>query len=263
MASRFSRILSLLFAAIIVIAGCKGSSTDPNNSNHTNFGDSIPRKGSTYSYLKSYLDLNNNIIPGTILPGFSALNDSIGIKVFGKENAYLILDEGDSGYYSYETNGDVSTYLLNPGYIWNFSYHFTDETLETIVNLVFHNWITLPIASKHTGLVFYNNKQTINIPGDNGVPADIRATVDYIADSSIVHNGDTLVSKQCRISITAKLTLGTDVLTLTHVRDLWFVPKIGYIVKVIARTNMPAYPVLVLPLDTTATLKTMTSYQLK
>jgi hypothetical protein len=265
---RFSHIFPVFAVAMIVLAGCKGSSTGPGNTTtNMNIGDTIPRKLSNYSYFISQLDQSDSIILGSQLTDNGVLVDSTGLTIFGKSNAYFIFDNGDTTYYAYEANSDVSMYLENPGYYFIYrppaGIAPQDETLQVIENIVFHNWITLPIASKKTGVTIVNGQYPITVSGAPG-NANILATVDFINDSSItIQNGGILAAEHCRISITANITFGTYPLTLTHVRNLWFVPKIGYIARQTTRTNMPAYSVLIIARDTTATLKTLTSYQLK
>jgi hypothetical protein len=187
--------------------------------------------------------------------------------MFGKSNVYLIVDNGDTSYYAYETNSDVSIYFENPGYYF-IDYPPAgvapqDETLQVIENIAFRNWITLPIASKKTGITIVSGQYPITISGAPG-QANIVAKVDFINDSSIaIQNGEILAAKHCRISLTANITFGTVLKTLTHVRDLWFVPKIGYIARQTTRTYMPAYSILLIALDTTATLKVLSSYQFR
>jgi hypothetical protein len=263
MVSRISHIFGLLIIAGFIISGCKGSSTDPNgNNNHVDIGDIIPPLHSTYSYVKSQLDQSNNVIPGNTFPGHNAIVTDTGLSIQGKSHVYLVLDDADTCYYSYESSSDVSIYLQNPGYLQNHSKgESTDETLQTIVNLVFHNWITLPIATKDTGRVVYNATNTINITGDL-IATKILAKADFIGDSSLTLFGGTiLASKHCKLTITAVFDPVTyPGKTVTHTRDIWFVPKIGYIAKLRTRTNVPDIPVRVVTSDTTAIEKTLVSY---
>jgi hypothetical protein len=262
MLPRFYHVFVFVLIASAIISGCKSGTTEPNNTTttHINIGDTVPTRGLNYYYLKSQLDAGNTIIPGTTIDRFTAIVDTIGLSINGKNNVFLIADEGDTGYYSYETNSDVSVYLQNPGYylIANppLGVDPVNQTLLSIENFVFHNWITLPIASKDIGIVVYSKVDTIYI-SNQLAPTDIHAIVDFIGDSLIILNKDTLIGKQCKISITANITLGTGKIKLTHERNIWFVPKIGYITKQIVRTNMPAIPVYNIPLDTTAILKSL------
>ena len=266
MASYTSHIFALLIVAGAIIGGCKGSATDPNGNNntHIDIGDSIPRLHSNYSYVKSQLDMSNNIIPGNTFSGHIAFVNSTGLQIYGKNNVYFVLDDADTCYYAYESNSDVSIYLQNPGYLQNHSYgENTDETLQTIANLVFHHWITLPIATKDTGRIVYNATDTIIVSGDP-ISTTILAKADFVGDSSItLAGGEILAAKHCKITITAVFDPSRYSVTVSHIRNIWFVPKIGYIAKLITKTNMPAIPVLALPnSDTTAIEKMLTSYKL-
>lgn len=275
MASRFSHLFALLLAAAISISGCKTATTNPGDGDTTvnNIGDSIPRQFSNYSYSRSQLDRSDHIILGTTIPvGLPAFVDSMGLSIFGKTNVYSVRDEGDTSYFVYESNNDVSIYLKNPGFLTNHSDRdLPDETLVTIADIIFHRWITLPIASKKTGLIAYEKRDTIDISGTHpGI--DLKAVVDYIGDSTITttvtENGSipkaaSVAAKHCRITITGKLRLGSNDVTISHVRNIWFVPKLGYIALQMIRTDIPEYPILSVPLDTTAILKVMTNYEMK
>ena len=258
--------------ASLLYIGCKSATTDPNGNNNTitSIGDSVPRLHSNYTYDRLQLDMNNNIIQGSTITG-TAIIDSVALSLFGKNNVFSIYDQDrtslDTSFYTYESNGDVSMYLLSPGFLKNNGNgEQIDETLLTIANLVFHNWITLPIASKKT-LNPYDAKVTIDINGDK-VLADIHTVVEFIGDSSIVTTKgvllkpDTVAAKHCKITITANMILGGAPFNVSHVRDIWFVPKIGYIARQMIRTYVPAYSILVIPLDTSVTLKAMTNYSL-
>lgn len=274
MTLRFSHFFALLFAAAIFISGCKTATTDPGGGNTINdIGDSIPRQFSNYSYAKSQLDKSDNIILGTTIAiGIPAFVDSMGMSILGKNNVYSVRDEGDTSYYAYEANNDVSIYLKNPGFLTNHSDRdLPDETLVTIADLVFHNWITLPIASKKTGSIAYEKTDNIDVSGTHR-DINLKAIVDYIGDSTITTKiteggnaprNTTVASKHCRITITGTLKLGSDNITITHVRNIWFVPKLGYIAMQMTRTYVPEYSILSIPLDTTAVLKVMTNYEMK
>src|SRR5690242_6361615 len=109
MASRLSRFFGLLIAAGTIFGGCKGSTTDSNGNNntHIDIGDSIPRMGSNYLFQTAQLDLSGNIISGTLSPAnHSAIVVSTGLSQFGKSNTYCINDDGDTCYYTYESNSD-------------------------------------------------------------------------------------------------------------------------------------------------------------
>ena len=265
MLPRFSHIFSLAVCAALIIAGCKNAPNDPNNNNnnttHINIGDTVPAKGSTYIYNRSQLDINGNIIPTTTSPGVSAQVDTVLQSVLGKNNVYHVNDDGDSAFFSYETNSDVSMYLAKPGFLYNYSSFYTDETLEAVVNAVFHNWITLPIATKGT-ITLADQSPSFTINGQQ-VKDTIHTIIEYIDSSTIVvkDTKELLPARHCRITITAQLNFARDHEVLKHVRDIWFVPKIGYIAQQIVRTDMPAVPVYVVPRDTTATLKVLTSYK--
>jgi hypothetical protein len=268
MASRISHIFAMLAIASCLICGCKGATDSNGNNTHINIGDSIPQQFSSYLYQTAQLDMSNNVIPGTLSPAnHSAIVVSTGLTQFGKNNAYLVLYDGDTSYYAYEPSSDVSIYLQNPGYFQSFPGYNIDETLQTILDLVFHNWITLPIATKQT-LYPYDATRNIDVSGTS-YPSNIHTVVEYIGDSSIVTSvgssmkPDTLTAKHCRISITANITFGTVVKTLTHVRDLWFVPRIGYIARLTTRTFVPDYTIQLVNLDTTATMTILKNYILK
>jgi len=264
MTSRISLIFGLLIAAGIIISGCKGSSTDSNNNNdttHANIGDTIPGLHSQYFFQKSQLDLNNNIIP-TVSRNISADVVDVGYPILGKNNTYAVFLDGDTNYFAYESNSDVSIYFYNPGYLKNFREgEQIDEPLQAIVNVIFKNWVTLPIASKKT-ITLYNGTTTVDINGK--FPAAIQGTAEFIGDSTIViKNGGTdvsLAAKHCRITISANVTFGTVQKTFTHIRDIWFVPKIGYFARQMTRTSVPEYTIQLVKVDTTATLTTLQSY---
>ncbi len=262
---RFSRISLFIAIAGTLITGCKGAATDSNSNNNTkiDIGDSIPPLHSQYSFLKSQLDMSNNAIPGNTSPGHSATVITTGLSLLGKNNVYYVNDDGDTSYYAYESNSDVSMYLQSPGYLQNHTFgENTDITLQTVLDTVFHNWITLPIATKDTGRVVYNATNTLVVSGDH-VSTKILAKADFIGDSSItLTGGEILAAKHCKITITAVLDLVTYSATITHIRDIWFVPKIGYIARLITRTSVPNIQQLVVPTDTTAIEKTLTSYTL-
>lgn len=272
---RFSHFFVLLFASGLFISGCKTATTDPGGGGTTinNIGDSIPNRFSNYSYSRSQLDKSDNIILGTtIATGLPAFVDSVGLTIFGKSNVYSVRDDGDTSYYAYEANNDVSIYLKTPGFLKNHSnLDLPDEVLESVLNLVFHNWITLPIATKGTSIVVYNKKDTIDISGTRP-QIENKAVVDFLGDSTfsttITENGNpakatTVASKHCRITITGTLKLGADLVVISHVRNIWFVPKLGYIALQKTRTYVPEYSILSVPLDTTAMLKVLTNYEMK
>ncbi len=270
MLTRFSYILGLIFVASIAMTSCKTTPSDPGNTiTHIDIGDSIPNKFSVYSYNKWQLDAAGVVNSTTFQNYGSTQVDSIGLTFQGKSNVYLLRDQnpdagsfGDSAYFAYESNSDVSLYLQNPGFLKNAAHgNQPDEILAAIANIVFHTWIRLPIASKDTALIEYNASQSIDVGGTTRSAA-ILARVDYIGDSTITVGVVPLLSKHCRISISAKIFLGSDV-TLTHVRDIWFVPKIGNIAMETAKTFMPENTILSIPLDTTSTLKLLKSYNLK
>lgn len=265
MLSRYSRILILLIVAGIFAPGCNGSGTDPNgNTTHIDIGDTIPRKHSNYSYNKAQLDMSNTIIPGTKMQGFFSIVDTTGFQVLGKSNVYFMLDDGDTSYYAYEPTSDVSVYLQNPGYTQNFGYlRETDQPLQTILDLVFHNWIRLPIATKDTGVVAYNGTNTVILTGDPTL-IQIRAIGSFVGDSTLTIGASHLLAKHCKITITAILDplRYPEGKVITHVRDIWFVPKIGNIALQTTRTYVPEIHVVAIPLDTTATLKVLTNYTL-
>ena len=272
MIRRLSHTFTVALVAGILLSGCKTATTDPGNQNiNTNIGDSIPRVNSAYSYLISQLDQSGNIDPISTIQG-NAFIDTGAISIFSKLSSYSVIDQSntahDTAYFLYESNNNVSMFLQDPGFLNNYrNGQRVDETLEAVANAVFHQWITLPIASKGTVSIPDLNT-SFSISGGQ-VPANIHTTVEFIGDSSIVAtNGitltpDTLASKHCLLLITAKLSFGNEQVTLTHQRDIWFVPRIGYIAKEMTRTNMPAVTVYVIPLDTTATMKTLTSYTLR
>ena len=260
MLPRFCHFLILGAIAALVVSGCKSASTDPNNNtSHINIGDTVPAKGSTYIYDQSQLDMNGNIIKTTTLPGISAQIDSVYQSILGKTNVFHVND-ADSAFYSYESNSDVSMYLAKPGFLYNYSSFFTDETLQAVVNAVFINWITLPIASKGT-ITPADQSPSFTINGQI-VTSTIHTTIEYIDSSGIFvkNTKDTLSARHCRITITAQLAYANDHEVLKHTRDIWFVPKIGYIAQEMVRTDMPAVPVYVVPRDTTAILKVLTLY---
>jgi hypothetical protein len=262
---RISHIFALLIVTGGLLGGCSGSPVGSNGNNvHIDIGDSIPRLHSNYSFQKSQLDMSNNVIPGNTFLGHFAIVNTTGLQIYGKNNVYFILDDADTCYYAYESNSDVSIYLQNPGYLQNHTpYDNTDETLQTILDTVFHNWITLPIATKDTGRVVYNATNTLIVSGDH-ISMKILAKADFIGDSSItLPSNEILAAKHCKLTITAIFDQVTyPGITVTHSRDIWFVPKIGYIAKLITRTNVPAIPILVVPSDTTAIAKTLSSYYL-
>ncbi|MDP4218812.1 MAG: hypothetical protein Q8916_06945 [Bacteroidota bacterium] len=272
MLRRYFHTLTAVLLVGMLLSACKTSTTEPGNQNtNTNIGDSIPRLNSAYSYLISQLDQSGNLDPISTIQG-NAFVDTGKLSIFSKSSSYSIIDQSntahDTAFFLYESNSDVSMYLKDPGFLNNYrNGQRVDETLEAVANAIFHQWITLPIASKGT-VSLPDLNTSFSISGGQ-VPANIHTTVDFVGDSNIVAtNGntlmpDTLASKHCILLITAKLSFGNEQVTLTHQRDIWFVPRIGYIGKEMTRTNMPAVPVYVIPLDTTATIKTLTSYMLR
>ena len=267
MPSRFIHVFSLALIAALMISGCKSASTDSNNNNNSkpvNIGDTVPAKGSGYKYSKSQLDVSGNIIPTTTNPNISASINNTGQSILGKNNVYTVNDDLDSAYYSYESNSDVSMYLVNPGYYLINNpppgVNPIDETLQAIENAVFHNWITLPIASKST-ITPADQTPSFTINGQQ-VLSNIHTVIEYIDSSGIFvkDSKDTLAARHCRITITAQVAFANDHEVLTHTRNIWFAPKIGYIAQEIVRTDMPALPIYVVPRDTTAILKVLTSY---
>jgi hypothetical protein len=262
--SRFSFIFIILIAASLL--SCKGSATGPGNNpttTPTSVGDSIPRRTSYYIFEKALLNQIDSVEQPTIIDNRFVPVDSTGLSFQGKNNVYFITgDENDSSYYFYENNGDVSVYFWSPGYTGNSSQsNLPNEYLTGVAGYVFRQWIRLPIASKDTGVIIYNANPIVII---NTIQknASIRAKIDFIGDSNItLKNNIILAAKHCRITIMASW----DVVPLTHVRDLWFVPKIGYFAKIKVRTNVPDTPQARLddiPVDTTATQKILTSYHL-
>lgn len=266
MLPRFTHAFSLAVIAALIISGCKSASTDSNNNTvRINIGDTVPATGSGYKYNKSKLDRSGNIIPTTTTL-VTAITINSGQNILGKNNVYILDDDLDSTYYTYESNSDVSMYLVNPGYnlINNPppGVNPIDETLQAIEDAVFHNWVTLPIASKAT-ITPSDQTPSFTINGQP-VLSNIHTMIEYIDSSGIYvkDTKDTLAARHCRITITARLAFANDHEVLTHVRDIWFVPKIGYIAQEIVRTDMPEIPVYLVPRDTTATLKVLTSYTL-
>jgi len=268
--SRYSLIFVVLISTFLW--SCKGSSTGPGNDGGTtpaSVGDTIPRTGTVYNYEKGQLYTNDSVNIGTIVSfGINAQVNNTGISYQGKDNAYFIADEGDTVYCAYESNGDVSFYFLTPDY-----YQITDpqnpinEPLLDILNLAFHQWVTLPIASKKTGVnIFHKTGQNLSI-SQTPVPADIDVTVDYVGDSTITigisPNTTQLAAKHCRITINATMKPGTNVtVPLSHIRNIWFVPRIGYIAQTRTRTDMQPYPIYLIPRDTTGRFKALLSYKL-
>jgi hypothetical protein len=151
-------------------------------------------------------------------------------------------------------------YLAKPGFLYNYSGFYTDETLQAVVNAVFRNWITLPIASKGM-ITLADSTPSFTINGQ-AVTSSVHTIVEYIDSSGIFvkNTKDTLSARHCRITITAQLAFANDHEVLKHTRDIWFVPKIGYIAQEIVRTDMPAVSFYSVPRDTTAILKVLTSY---
>src|SRR5438874_136176 len=113
MLSRHSHILT--FIIVLSIAGCKGAATDPNNNHNTitDIGIVTPHQHWSYTYSKWETDTSGNIKTGTLSGGF-ALVDTVGLQILGKDKVYLVSDDGDTAYYSYESNSDVSVYFHNP-----------------------------------------------------------------------------------------------------------------------------------------------------
>jgi hypothetical protein len=266
----------ILFAAVLFSAAffisCKDDPVAPGGGNNNgttpaSIGDSVPAVNSRYTYDKSQLTTADLIIPGFPLPNFTADVFTNGTSFNGKTNAYLVVDEHDSAYYTYESNGDVSIYYVNPGYsrIYGHPGIETNEPLEQAAGKVFAQWITLPIASKKTNQVIYDSNEVPIEIGAGPKVADIKSVVDYVGDTSISVGGKLLSVKICKITLTAQLKTkanGSNTTLLSHTRTLWFVPKIGYFAKILTRTNMPEWNIDSIPQDTTATLKVLTSYKL-
>jgi hypothetical protein len=184
----------------------------------------------------------------------------------GKSDVFFARDdENDSAYFYYESNGNVSIYFLNPGFTSNYNQSsLPDDYLTGVAGYIFRRWITFPIASKDSNQTIYSSSGTdpITITGQSR-KATISAKIDFIGDSTIstlnVSSQTSLTAKHCRITITALW----DNVPLTQTRDYWFVPKIGYFAKIIARTNIPDTPqgrLDVIPVDTTSTIKILTSF---
>ncbi len=266
MLPRFSHIFSLTVIAALIISGCKSASTDSNNNTHPiNIGDTVPGIGSYYKYERSQLDINGNIILTSRIPNISASINHSGENILGKSNVYTVNDDLDSAYFAYESNSDVSMYLVNPGYYLINNpppgVNPIDETLQAVEDIVFHNWITLPIASKST-ITMADKTPSFTINGQQ-VLSNIHTVIEYLDSSEIIvkDTKEALPVRHCRVTITAQLSFANDHEVLTHTRNIWFAPKIGYIAQQIVRTDMPAIPVYVIPRDTTATLKVLTSYK--
>jgi hypothetical protein len=267
----------ILFAAILFscfLGSCKdpegpGGGGNNNGTTPESIGDIVPGKTSSYMSTPQYLDTSGNIILSTIGAPVESHVDSIGMTVLGKDNVFLIFSNDnfgtDSMYFAYEKNGNVSIYFFHPGYTHNYThFNYIDEPLEGVINAVFQQWITLPIATTDTGIDIYNNKITVYATG-SPISADIHAKVSFIGNDSTIklENGKQLSAKHCKINITALLSPSkNDRFSLTHSRDIWFVPQIGNIAKIMTKTFVPDYNLLVIPSDTTATLKVLTSYRL-
>ncbi len=267
MLPRFHHLFTLAVIAALIISGCKSASTDSNNNNtiHNNIGDTVPATGSFYKYERSQLDVNGNIILTSRIPNISASINNTGQSILGKSNVYTVNDDLDSAYFTYESNSDVSMYLVNPGYYLINNpppgVNPVDETLQAIENVVFHNWITLPIATKST-ITTADQTPSFTINGQT-VLSNIHTVIEYIDSSDIIvkDTKEALAVRHCKITITAQLSFANDHEVLTHTRNIWFAPKIGYIAQEIVRTDMPAIPVYVIPRDTSATIKVLTSYK--
>jgi hypothetical protein len=259
-----------LILSVIFLSSCKDSTSgggDTGGTTPASVGDVVPGKNTQYSFAKSQLDNSDHIIPGTtIVNGISAIVNDNGLSIEGKENTYFVFDDGDTAFYSFEKNGDVSVYFQNPNYyrIYGNPQAMYNEPLQVLGDIVFKRWITLPISStKAVAADFFNETgRNITVSG-TGVKADIQGKSEFISDTTVVtEKGVSLAAKHCRITLTSTIHSGIDLVHLNHTRDIWFVPKIGYIAALKTKTNMDEYKILVLPLDTTATLKVLTSYTL-
>src|SRR5437868_1461887 len=112
-------MLSRYFLSAILISGflwasCRQAPDSGNGGGTTpgSVGDSIPVRSSLYYFQRAQLDIHDNIIPGTIQgTGIYAFVDSTGMDILGKQNVFFIVDQGDTSYYHYEDNGDVSIYF--------------------------------------------------------------------------------------------------------------------------------------------------------
>ncbi len=268
---RYILFATILFSAAFFIS-CKDDPVTPGGGNNNgttpaSIGDSVPAVNSRYTFDKSQLNTNDEIIPGSIFPGKTVDVFSNNIEYKGKTNAFVVVDELDSSVVMYEPNGDVSLYFVNPGYkqLYNHPGIEINEPLEQVETKVFAQWITLPIASKATGRVFYDSKEVPIEIGAGSRVADIKGVVDYVGDTSISVSGKSFSVKICKITLTAYMKTkvnGSATSNFTHTRTLWFVPKIGYFAKILVRTNMKEWNIDSIPSDTTATLKVLTSYKL-
>ncbi|MEI8134182.1 MAG: hypothetical protein WCH46_03765 [bacterium] len=261
--TRFSLIVLLGFFASFV--ACKKQPTEPGGTTGTtpaSVGDSVPGFSSTYTYDKYQLDQNGDQVLGTKLSNYHGQVEVTDTTVFGRNHAYLVHFQGDSTFFVYESNGDVSVYFFKSGFHVNFSNgSFSDELVKGMQNNVYNQWIRFPIASSKvdTGIVIHNKQDTIEVTSLRK-PIDVTATVGYFGDSTITVGTKSLVAKHCMIRMNGVLHSGSDRAKALHQFDFWFVPKIGYIAKQIARSFVPKYDLLVVPLDTTATMNVLTSY---
>jgi hypothetical protein len=260
--SRYSLIFTLIAAAFLW--GCKGSTTGPGNGGTTpaSIGDSIPVLNTQYDLGNALTDSAGSILLSSINTfGFHAIVQHTGLSYQGKDNVYFIMDEQDSVYCAYESNGDVSFYYQTPDYyqIYGNPQTNVNEPLEDILNIAFHQWITLPVASKKTGVNIYHGTPRISISGDS-VKTNIDVTVGYLGDSIVTtfNSHKSVTAKLCRITITGIMDFGPDgTRTLTHYRDIWFVPNMGYYAQLKTQTNMQEYKLLLVPHDTTGRFRAL------
>jgi hypothetical protein len=201
----------LVLLPLLLLAACGDDSVTSNEPGAT----IAPKAGSSYTFMKVRTDSNSVKVPGWDTT-YSQSVVSTGNSFRGKSNLVMFHEDSTDIFVSYESNGD---YSMLPK---------TDDTTVA--------WITYPAGSR----------TRFTLPSvDTTVENPFGGTWQISSSGSIVHGGTATITvpagtfRTHRLVQTSVFSLGSGAskLTTTSSDTIYYAPSIGWVVKVVGRTE--------------------------
>ncbi len=205
-------------ASLIGFTGCKDNPSNPGTGNN----DLVkPKVGSTYTFATYDTDSTGAKVPGSDSTLVYTVA-STTLTLDGKNDCMMLVPSNpneDTVYVHYESNGDVSQYFGVP-----------DSPLEGKI------WITLPFTSKTQ---ISSTLMDTSYVDSSGLTTQVKLQSSQVGSGSenVTVGAGTFSAQKVKWTLASTLTIGPFPVSLTAQSDMWFAPKIGFIVKLEGKTT--------------------------
>ena len=222
----------LALLSLLLLAACGDDSVTSSEPGAT----VSPKAGSSYTYMKVRTDSNSVKVPGWDTT-YAQSVISTGNSYRGKSNLVMFRDDSTDLFVSYESNGD---YAMLPK---------TDDTTV--------QWVIYPAGSR-TRFTLPSVDTTVENPFGGTWQISERGSIVHGGTATITVPAGTFATHRLVQSSVFSLGSGASKLSTTSTDTIYYAPSIGWVVKVVGRTesNDPQFPA-------EGTEEVLTSYTLK